>query len=79
MVAAEHPDVNVSFEVTHGSAASILIGESRGAELLVLGSHRHSNVATRLLGSTSHTALQHALCPVAIVHHEPSTPTPKRR
>jgi nucleotide-binding universal stress UspA family protein len=73
-----HPDVDVSFEMVHGSAASILLEESAGADLLVLGSHRHSNVATRLLGSTSSAALHHALCPVAIVHRQPGGPTPAR-
>jgi nucleotide-binding universal stress UspA family protein len=73
-----HPDVDVSFEMVHGSAASILLEESAGADLLVLGSHRHSNVATRLLGSTSSAALHHALCLVAIVHRQPGGPTPAR-
>jgi nucleotide-binding universal stress UspA family protein len=73
-----HPDVNVSFELLHGSAAAILLEESAGAELLVLGSHRHSTVATRLLGSTSPAALHHAPWPVAIVHRQPGGPTPTR-
>jgi nucleotide-binding universal stress UspA family protein len=73
-----HPDVDVSFELLHGSAASTLLAQSAGADLLVLGSHRHSNVATRLLGSTSHAALHHAPCPVAIVHRQPGGPTPHR-
>jgi nucleotide-binding universal stress UspA family protein len=65
-----HPNVHVTFEVMHGTAASTLLGAATGADLLVLGSRGHSSLVTRLLGSTSHTVLHHAPCPVTIVQEQ---------
>jgi nucleotide-binding universal stress UspA family protein len=70
-----HPEVEVTFEVMQGSPASTLAGAASGAELLVIGSHGHSKLAARLLGSTSHTVLHHAPCPVAIVRGQPDHAT----
>ncbi len=65
---AEHsPNVEVCCEVLSGAPASTLTEAAVGAELLVLGSRGHGDVATLMLGSTSHTVLHHATCPVAII------------
>jgi nucleotide-binding universal stress UspA family protein len=50
------------------SPSAALIHESDGAQLLVVGSHGRSTVATLLLGSVSHSAIHHAACPVAVIH-----------
>lgn len=53
--------------VVEGTAAALLVEESRDAELLVVGSRGHRGFAGLLLGSVSQQAAQHAACPVVIV------------
>jgi nucleotide-binding universal stress UspA family protein len=65
--AEHHPDVEFWCEVLSGAPASTLTAAAANAELLVLGSRGHGDVATLMLGSTSHTALYNATCPVAVV------------
>jgi nucleotide-binding universal stress UspA family protein len=52
-----------------GSPARVLIEESAGAEMLVLGSRGHGGFVGMLLGSVSTACVQHAQCPVMIVRH----------
>jgi transaldolase len=79
--ARHHPGVRVSSAVLSGAPASTLTAAAADAELLVLGSRGHGDVATLMLGSTSHTVLHNATCPVAIVRGEhPFTyPSPASR
>jgi nucleotide-binding universal stress UspA family protein len=51
-----------------GSPADVLIRESQGADLLVMGSRGHGGFHTMLLGSTSMQCVLHATCPVTVVH-----------
>ena len=60
------PDVHV--RAAQGAAADVLIRESDGADLLVVGSRGHGGFHTMLLGSTSMQCAMHATCPVTVVH-----------
>ena len=68
VVAGEAEAVPTIARVTsQGQSAAVLIDESRHADLLVVGSRGHGELASLLLGSTSMQCAHHARCPVAIV------------
>ena len=60
-------DVVVERRVVEGTPATVLVDESRNADLLVVGSRGHGGFAGLLLGSVSQQCAQHAACPVVIV------------
>jgi nucleotide-binding universal stress UspA family protein len=64
---ADMDGLTIERRVEQGPAATVLIEESQGADLLVVGSRGHGGFAQLLLGSVSQQCAQHALCPVAIV------------
>lgn len=63
----QYPGVDVVEKSIPGEPAKVLIDESAGAELLVVGSHGRGGFGGLLLGSVSHAALHHAHCPVAVL------------
>jgi nucleotide-binding universal stress UspA family protein len=65
--AVKFPAVPVEERVIAGPAAAALLGESKRAQLVVVGSRGHGGLAGALLGSVSQQVLHHAGCPVAIV------------
>jgi nucleotide-binding universal stress UspA family protein len=60
-------EVEIERRVMEGAAAAVLVEESRGADLLVVGSRGHGGFAQLLLGSVSQQCAHHAECPVVIV------------
>jgi nucleotide-binding universal stress UspA family protein len=63
------PAMQVDREVVYGHPAQALIDESRGADLLVVGSKGRGGFTGMLLGSISAHCVAHALCPVTVVKH----------
>ena len=64
----KYPDVEVHRHLVRGHAVQMLVQESEGAALLVVGSRGRGGFPGLLLGSVSNGVLQHADCPVAVVH-----------
>ena len=64
--AGDLPEVRV--RAAAGSPAEVLVRESEGADLLVVGSRGHGVFHALLLGSTSMQCALHATCPVTVVH-----------
>jgi len=62
------PPPPVRLRASMGAAADVLILESNGADLLVVGSRGHGGFASMLLGSVSMQVALHASCPVTVVH-----------
>ncbi len=62
------PPPQVHVHAAMGAAADVLVHESHGADLLVVGSRGHGGFASMLLGSVSMQCVQHASCPVTVVH-----------
>jgi len=62
--------VEIERRVVEDRPAAALVDESRGADLLVVGSRGHGGFAGLLLGSVSQQVAHHAACPVVIVHRK---------
>ena len=67
-----YPDVPVQQKVVQGRPSAVLVAESAGAALTVVGSRGRGGFTGLLLGSTSQNVLHHATGPVAIVRAHPS-------
>jgi nucleotide-binding universal stress UspA family protein len=65
-VRAAHPVVSIAAKIVEGHPAPVLIKESKGAELLVVGSRGHGEFIGMLIGSTSEHCVANASCPVVV-------------
>lgn len=63
-----YPSVEVATTYRPGPAAEVLIEGSEDAALLVVGTRERSALGRRLFGSVSHSVLEGAGCPVAVIH-----------
>ncbi|SFS99242.1 universal stress protein [Saccharopolyspora flava] len=68
--ADRYPDVQVRHVVGPEQPATLLLGETDGATLLVVGSHGRGAVRRTFMGSVSHAVLNQAPCPVAVLPAE---------
>lgn len=70
--AEKYPDVVVQRVIARDRPARVLLEESAGAGLLVVGSRGRGGLAGFVLGSVSHALVHRAGCPVAVVREEPA-------
>jgi nucleotide-binding universal stress UspA family protein len=66
---------NLTTVLLKGIPTATLIEQSRGADLLILGSRGHGGFAGLLLGSVSAACAEHATCPVLIIHGPSPVPS----
>lgn len=59
--------MKVTRHVRQGQAATVLLREAEGADLLVVGSRGRGELAALVLGSVSHQRAQHAEVPIVLV------------
>ena len=73
------PGIDVKTKLVHSHPVQALLDEAAGAELIVVGSRGRGGFTGMLLGSVSQAVLQHAGCPVAVVHpHRAAAKSPTR-
>jgi nucleotide-binding universal stress UspA family protein len=63
----KYPDVPVQRVVAHGPAGQVLLAQAALAQLVVVGTRRHGEIAGLVLNSVSNALIHAAGCPVAIV------------
>ncbi|MEI5525555.1 universal stress protein [Streptomyces brasiliscabiei] len=67
---AVEPGVDISHVVLAGEPLTVLEAQSRGAELVVVGSRGMGGFVGLLVGSTAVRLAAHARCPVLVVHEQ---------
>ncbi len=70
----DEPPAGMQLQIREGGAARVLLEESEGATMLVVGSRGHGGFTGLLLGSVSANVAEHAECPVLIIHGSKEPP-----
>jgi nucleotide-binding universal stress UspA family protein len=65
----KYPEATIQLEVRRGHTVDgvVTAAEQSDAQLLVVGTHHHTRLATLLAGSVTRGVLHHAVCPLAVV------------
>ncbi|MBT1001436.1 universal stress protein [Paenarthrobacter sp. DKR-5] len=71
------PPAALTSSVVRGHPAEVLLEKARGARLLILGRRGQGGFRGLLLGSVSSACVEHAACPVLVVHDQPTEPAAK--
>jgi nucleotide-binding universal stress UspA family protein len=61
------PGLEITGSADEGVAAEVIEAASKGASMVVVGSHRRGDLSALVLGSTSHGLIRNAACPVVCV------------
>lgn len=70
---SHYPDLQIDAQVIDGTAVDVLVQETRGAQLTVIGTRGRGGFAGMLLGSTSQGVLHHAEGPLMVVPQNEDT------
>ncbi len=65
-VHSKHPTIEISIRALQGHPAPVLVEQSKGAGLLVVGSRGHGEFVGMLIGSVSEFCATNAHCPVLV-------------
>jgi nucleotide-binding universal stress UspA family protein len=66
-ISATAGPVKIRSKVVEGNAAQVLLSESAGADLLVVGNRGYGGFVEALLGSVGQHCVHHAACPVVVI------------
>lgn len=61
------PGLEVTGSADEGIAAEVIVAASKGASMVVVGSHGRGDLSALVMGSTSHSLIRNAACPVVCV------------
>ena len=78
LVLDERPDLGVSTVASAGPASSVLSGDAKPDDLIVVGASSRHGAAAFWLGSTPRWLARHASCPVVVVRGAASRGAPDR-
>lgn len=74
LAAASDQSQDVRTEVLHSHPVDALVDASDQARMIVVGSHGTGALGRLLLGSVSRGVVEHAHCPVAVIHTDEASP-----